>query len=465
MGDRTSTDRHDGSSDVHEESATGGLAGLSGRAPDGGGTGAGDRAGLTRSGPPDGRAAAGSGPGGGTAEAARADGVPGGGRAPGRDGRLASHDGGGRRRAARGAGRGARTRTARNPRGVVTLDDVARLAGVSLATASRVLGPASARRVGSELRERVEKAARQLGYTPNLVARTLAHGASDLVGLVVPGLAEPYFAALADGVLRAAERDGLAVLVGAGRGDPEREIAHLATLRAQRARAIVLAGVDAVAVPVASGLRAELERYQAIGGRVACVARELPAADPGAGPLGDLPVDLVVPDDRGGASRLAQALAALGHRRFAVLAGPPELPQVRERVAGFTAGLIGAGLPAPRVLHAACDRDGGRAAAERLLAEGTDATCLFAVSDAMALGALDTLRARGVPVPDALSLAGFGDHAGSPDLTTVRPPAEGMGERALDLALRPAPAAEPYRGRVVAVPGEVVVRGSVRRIG
>ncbi len=448
VGDRTSTDRHDGSSDVHEESATGGLAGLSGEAP-GGGTGAGDRAGLGLSGPPDGRPAAGSGRGGGTAEAARADGVP----------------GGGRRRAARGAGRGTRTRAVRNPRGVVTLDDVARLAGVSLATASRVLGPASARRVGSELRERVEKAARQLGYTPNLVARTLAHGASDLVGLVVPGLGEPYFAALADGVLRAAERDGLAVLVGAGRGDPEREIAHLATLRAQRARAIVLAGIDDMAAPAARRLRAELERYQAIGGRVACVARALPAADPGEDPLGDLPVDLVVPDDRGGASRLAQALAALGHRRFAVLAGPPGLPQVRERMAGFTAGLTRAGLPAPRVLHAAFDRDGGRAAAERLLAEGADATCLFAVSDAMALGVLDALRARGVPVPDALSLAGFGDQAISPDLTTVRPPAEGMGERALDLALRPPATAEPYRRRVVAVPGEVVVRGSVRRIG
>jgi len=445
--------RHDRSSDEHEESATGGLPAAAPGAP-AGGTGTGTD--VPASHPPDGRSGADPGPGVGTAEARP------GGRAPGHDRRRAALDGGGRRRASR-AGRGARARTIRNARRAVTLDDVARLAGVSLATASRVLGPGSARRVGSELRERVERAARQLGYTPNLVARSLAHGASDLVGLLVPGLSDPQFAALADGVLRAAERDGLAVLVGAGRRDPERELAHLATLRAQRARAIVLAGIETADAHGAARLRAELERYHATGGRAVRVGRAAPA-----GEADDLPADLVVPDDREAAARLAQALAALGHRRFAVLAGPSEHAEARERVAGFIAGLAGAGLPAPRILHASGDREGGRAAAERLLAAGADATCLVAVSAALAAGALAALRDRGVPVPEAMSVAAFGDGPVPPEvssLTVVRPPLERMGERALDLALRPAGAAEPYRRRVVAVPGEVVIRESVRRIG
>ncbi|MEV5408391.1 LacI family DNA-binding transcriptional regulator [Thermopolyspora sp. NPDC052614] len=328
---------------------------------------------------------------------------------------------------------------------------MARLAGVSLATASRVLGPAGTRRVGSELRHRVEKAARQLGYTPNLVARTLAHGASDVVGLIVHDLTDPYFAMLAGGVMRAAERRGLVVLISATRRDPEREIAHVATLRAQRARAIVLAGTRVTDDRLTGRLAAELERYRAAGGRAACVGRTV------------LPADTVVPDNHGGAARLARSLAALGHRRFAVLAGPPELMVVRERLAGFAEGLRDAGLPDPQVLYGDFDRDGGHALAERLLAEGTDATCVFAANDVMAVGALAALRARGVSVPADLSLAGFDDIPTSrdtvPALTTVRLPLEDMGERVLDLALDPDSAGE---WRAERIPAEVIIRESTR---
>lgn len=346
---------------------------------------------------------------------------------------------------------------------VVTLDDVARLAGVSLATASRVLGPASARRVGSELRHRVEKAARQLGYTPNLVARTLAHGASDVVGLVVHDLTDPYFAMLAGGVMRAAERRGLVVLISATRRDPEREIAHVATLRAQRARAIVLAGTRLADERHTARLAAELERYRMAGGRAACIGQAL------------LPADTVVPENRGGAARLASALAALGHRRFAVLAGPPELIVVRERLAGFTEGLHAAGLPGPQVLYGGFDRDGGYELAERWLAERGDATCLFAVNDVMAVGALAALRAHGVAVPSDVSLAGFDDIPTLrdlvPALTTVRLPLEHMGERALDLALHPdqepraaGDESDPEEPRTEEALGEVIIRESTRDV-
>jgi LacI family transcriptional regulator len=269
----------------------------------------------------------------------------------------------------------------------------------------------------------------------------------------VHDLTDPYFAMLAGGVMRAAEREGLVVLISATGRDPEREIAHVATLRAQRARAIVVAGTRVADEGVTERLAAELERYLALGGRVACVGQAL------------LPADTVVPDNRGGAFRLAQALAGLGHRRFAVLAGPPRLLTVRDRLEGFTAGLEAAGLTAPQVLYAGFDRDGGYAAAERLLAEGTEATCVFAVNDVMAVGAVAALRAHGVAVPSDLSLAGFDDIPTLrdlvPSLTTVRLPLEQMGERALALALALTGAEGP---RTEDASGSVIIRESTRKI-
>ncbi len=155
---------------------------------------------------------------------------------------------------------------------MVTLEDVARHAGVSLATASRVLN-GSTRQVGASLRARVEQAAQQLGYRTNVAAQTLARGASNVIGLVVHDLTDPYFAALADGAMRVAEDQGLMVMVATTHRDPEREIAYVATLNAQRVRAVLLAGSRIADPGVTRRLREELDRYRATGGRIACVAR------------------------------------------------------------------------------------------------------------------------------------------------------------------------------------------------
>lgn len=326
---------------------------------------------------------------------------------------------------------------------MATLEEVARVAGVSLATASRVLN-GSARQVGAGLRARVEQAAGRLGYRANVAAQTLAKGASSVIGLVVHDLTDPYFAALADGVMRTAEGEGLLVMVGTTHRDPARELAYVATLRAQRVRAILLAGSRTDDPETTARLRAELERYRESGGQVAGIGQEL------------LGVDTVAPDNRAGAAELARALAALGHTRFAVLAGPERLLTARDRGAGFAEALAGLGLPAPRVVHGAFDRDGGYAAA----AETGEATCVFAVNDVMAVGALAAYRERGVRVPEDVSVAGFDDISTLrdqvPALTTVRLPLGEMGARALELALR---AGEGIR--VERVAGEIVLRASV----
>jgi LacI family transcriptional regulator len=176
-----------------------------------------------------------------------------------------------------------------------------------------------------------------------------------------------------------------------------------------------------------------------------------------------LRVDTVQPENRAGAAELARALVALGHREFAVLTGPPELTTVADRLAGFREGLAGAGIGLGRVVRGAFTREGGHLAARRLLAaEGPRPTCVFAVTDVMAVGALAALREAGVRVPEDMSLAGFDDiplvRELSPPLSTVALPLTEMGERVIALALRAPSAAA--RSRVVRIDGEVVLRGS-----
>src|SRR4051794_22136431 len=150
------------------------------------------------------------------------------------------------------------------------LADVAARAGVSLATASRVLN-GSERSVGEPLRSRVVLAATELGYTPNTHAQAIARGSSNVLGLVVHDVADPYFSAIADGVMRQAEQAGLVVILTVTRRDPERELEHVSMLRAQRARAVILAGSRTVNAEQTRRLVKELDAFGAAGGSAACI--------------------------------------------------------------------------------------------------------------------------------------------------------------------------------------------------
>ncbi|WP_309115340.1 LacI family DNA-binding transcriptional regulator [Saccharothrix sp.] len=328
----------------------------------------------------------------------------------------------------------------------VTLVEVAKQAGVSLATASRVLN-GSTRQVSDELRERVVGTAQRLGYLPNASAQALARNTSALVGLLVHDIADPYFSSIAAGVTRVAEEAGLVVVLGTTGRDPGREVDLLHTLRAHRARAVVIAGSRTTDKPTAARLVEEIDAFTAQGGRVAAVSQA------------KLGVDTVVPANRAGARALAVELAALGHREFAVLAGPADLVVARDRVAGFRAGLADENVPDPVVHHGDFTRDGGYAATQALLAANTGATCIFAVNDVMAVGAMAALRDHGLRVPEDVSIAGFDDIPTlrdlTPGLSTVRLPLEDMGERAARLVLEEAPGV-----RTVRVAGEVVLRAS-----
>jgi hypothetical protein len=232
--------------------------------------------------------------------------------------------------------------------GGVTLHDVARAAGVSLATASRVLN-GSARRVADSYRERVEAAARRLGYTANLSAQATARGTSAIIALLVADIADPYFGLIAAGVARGADEAGLVLTIAITERDPEREASLVRTLRGQRPRGLILAASRAVAAESSVGaeepsqpeLLRELDAYASFGGRVVAIGR-------GAPELRSIPID-----NFGGARNLGLAMAGRGYRRAVVLAAGVGVISSDDRVSGFAAAArasrsTGAGSPGRR---------------------------------------------------------------------------------------------------------------------
>jgi LacI family transcriptional regulator len=338
-----------------------------------------------------------------------------------------------------------------------TLQDVADRAGVSLSTASRVLsdGP---RQPAPRLADRVRQAAAELGYTANLQARAVATGQSTMVGVVVHDIADPYFASIAAGLIEVADAHGLLVAMSSTPASEAAAQAYVALMRAQRARAVILIGSRTDDAPGIGKLKAEIAAFTRSGGRAVCVGQDL------------LGVDTVRPENAAGAQALAQAMVALGHRRFAVLAGPRGLLTARDRLDGFRAGLADWKTPlrSDQVVHCPFSRDGGYEAMSAILAAGEPRPdCVFAVTDVMALGALARLRAGGLQVPAGIALAGFDDIATlrdvHPPLTTVRLPLKRMGEMAASLVLsEPADPNSQQNDapRVIPIPGEVILRDS-----
>lgn len=351
----------------------------------------------------------------------------------------------------------------------VTLSQVAREAGVSLATASRAINGSATRSVRADLRERVLETARRLDYSPDPSAQAMARGRTSALGLVVHDIADPYFSTIAAGVARAAEREGLIVTLSSTEHSPERELAFVELARRQRSRAIILAGSRGVPPEDLPGpppaediarlesraktLESALAAFRDAGGGVATIGQQ----------VGDLPV--VEIDNAGGADALARALHGHGYRRFGVLTGPPGLRTAADRTKGFLDALRALGCPAldRDVVHGNFTRDGGYDAMTRLLSRTTSAEAraagntphvVFAVNDVMAVGAMAAVRDAGLSVPHDVAVAGFDDihtlRDVTPGLTTVRIPLDEISEAATALALgRKDETPAPVRGEVV----------------
>lgn len=310
-----------------------------------------------------------------------------------------------------------------------TLHDIAREAGVSLATASRALN-GSDRKVNDAYREKVLAVAARLNYTPNLSAQAVAKGGTNSVALLVADIADPYFSSIAAGVIRASEEAGLVVTMAVTGRSADRELELVRALRGQRPRVMILAGSRSSKAGAEHALVGELSAFEQNGGRVVFISENT------------LPFRTVVIDNAEGARMLALELIGLGYRRFAAIIGNEDLLTSRDRLAGFRAGLTEHGLRITddHVVHTEFTRDGGFAGAVQMIERGLDGIDLvFAASDVMAVGALSAFREAGLVPGESIAVAGFDDIPTvrdiTPPLTTVRVPLEEIGAQALALAL------------------------------
>ncbi len=338
-----------------------------------------------------------------------------------------------------------------------TLHDVAREAGVSLATASRSLN-GSARKVNEAYRQRVIEAAQRLGYTTNLFAQAVARGSTTTVALLVADIADPYFSGIAAGVIDAASEEGLVVTIAVTGRNAQRELDTVRALRGQRPRVMILAGSRTTGSAFEEPLRGELTSFEDTGGKVAFISQDA------------APFATVLLDNRGGARDLALALASLGYRDVAVITGPPEIRTAEERLEGFTAGLAerGISLPPERIVHADFTREGGYRGTRELLASGVSVDLVFAVNDVMAVGVVSALREAGITPGTEIGVAGYDDIPTvqdiTPALTTVRIPLEDVGRRALRLATGTAhDDAASAPGNPPVIRTETIIRGSTPR--
>ncbi|SDK97284.1 LacI family DNA-binding transcriptional regulator [Streptomyces indicus] len=341
----------------------------------------------------------------------------------------------------------------------VTLADVAARAQVSPATVSRVLNGNYP--VAAATRERVLRAVDELDYVLNGPASALAAATSDLVGVLVNDIADPFFGIMAGAVQSEfggpggrAGGERLAVVCNTG-GSPERELTYLTLLQRQRAAAVVITG-GAVEDPAhAEAMAGKLRRLGEAGTRIILCGRP---------PVPDTGSIALTFDNRGGGRRLTEHLLDLGHRCIGYIAGPEERTTTRHRLEGHRDALKAAGVDESETVHGPYDRQSGYEAARELLRRDPDVTAIVAANDTVALGACAALREAGLRIPEDVSVAGFDDLPFSvdvvPALTTVRLPLHEAGARAGRIAM--GREAEPP-GKVAVIPGELMVRGSTAR--
>ncbi|AQW50927.1 LacI family DNA-binding transcriptional regulator [Streptomyces violaceusniger] len=344
----------------------------------------------------------------------------------------------------------------------VTLADVAARARVSAATVSRVLSGNYP--VAESTRTRVLRAVDELEYVVNGPASALAAATSDLVGVLVNDIADPFFGIMAGAVQaemgapagepgRGGEK--LAVICNTG-GSPERELNYLTLLQRQRAAAVVLTGGAVEHPDHAAAVATKASRLAASGTRVVLCGRP-PIAD----------ATTLTFDNRGGARRLTEHLLTLGHRRIGYVAGPAERTTTRHRLEGHRAALGAAEVNSldadleRLTVHGLYDRASGYDATLELLRRDRGLTAIVAANDTIALGVCAALRDQGLRIPEDVSVAGFDDLPFSADavpaLTTMRLPLHEAGARAGRLALGREP--QPPGG-VAMVRAELMARAS-----
>jgi LacI family transcriptional regulator len=328
----------------------------------------------------------------------------------------------------------------------VTVNEVAKRAGVSPMTVSRVVNGSP--RVSPETRERVERAVADLGYLPNRLARGLTQQKTGVLGLIVPDIANPFYTLLVSGVEKVAARAGRHVLLCNTQGDLERERRYVEDMVAFRADGVLIA-------PVSDGSRGSLKTLR---------QHKLPTV------LLDRTVngfecDVVQCDSIAGARRLVEHLIGLGHRRIAMITENPAVSTARDRFRGYCDALEAAGFELDQtyvVPSNAINPEHVRKATCALLELPERPTAVFAVNNIAALGVAEAARESGLSIPEDLALVCFDDidYASRlyPFLTVMNQPAETFGTIAGQLLLDRLEEPVHATTRTVVLTAEFIVR-------
>lgn len=317
---------------------------------------------------------------------------------------------------------------------MATISDVAFEAKVSKATVSRVLNNYD--EVSEEMRARVLRAMRKLNFQPNAQARSLSLKRSNLIGVIVPEIRRPFYGEIVDGIEETLSNAGYHLVVCSTHNRPGNELSTARLLRERRVDGLLVVTPREYDPGVWHDLLAESFPLTMIDGGV-------PAE-----------ISSVVVDNYEGSLAATRHLIRLGHRRIAILTGL-DTPECRERVRGYRDALAEAAIAFDPALLVQGDylEASGALAMERLLALPERPTAVFATSDLMAIGALQTLRRSGLNVPAQMSLVGFDDIEParwvSPSLTTVRQPLRQMGEIGARKLLKILSGEEPEVTRIV----------------
>jgi|RhiMetdeSRZDD1v2_1073273.scaffolds.fasta_scaffold05909_7 LacI family transcriptional regulator len=331
--------------------------------------------------------------------------------------------------------------------GNVTINDVARVSGVSSMTVSRVINGSA--RVRPDTQRRVEQAIADLGYVPSRLARGLTGQKTGTLALIVPDVANPFFTLIVRGAEDVARRGDYRVILCDTRADLAIEREVVEEMIAHRVEGVVFA-------PVSDRSQNHLRRLSRFGVPFVLVDRTLPHTD----------CDVVVGDNLFGARRLVEHLISLGHRRIGFVVESDDVSTARDRHQGYLEALEAAGIPLDPALiaRATPDAAGGFAGMRRLLELDDHPSAVFTVNNLVALGAIEAVRAEGLDVPDDVALVCFDDieYASRmyPFLTVMAQPAETLGTLATQLLLDRIEHRAPDRRRIAVLEAEFIVRQS-----
>lgn len=302
--------------------------------------------------------------------------------------------------------------------GVVTLQAVAKAAGVTLATASRSLNDAYG--VHPDTRARVLQVAKKLKYKPNRFARGLVTGRSDMIGLIVSDIRNPYFAEVARGVEDAALESGRDVMLCNSDLNAERQMKAVMSLLDKRAEAIIMNSVSTLS-------RADQQAIAEAGVPIVLLNRS----------NRESAFSTVSADNAQGGRLAAEYLLGHGHRKVINLTGPRHHANLQRRSRAFCKAMLAGNRTVVRTLHCVHTLQGGYEAAKEFFTDLQGATAISTGNDVMAFGVLRAAMEAGLRIPDDLSLIGFDDvelsAMTSPPLSTIHQPKYTVGRAALEM--------------------------------